>query len=351
MAVKLRLARHGRGKRPFYHIVAADARASRDGKFIEKLGTYNPLTVPATIELNDDATFEWLQKGAIPTNTVRAILAYRGLMFKKHLYRGVRKGAMTQEQADAKYQDFLAEKLERVRAHENKVAKAKDDAAQKVFEAETKKREAKEAEVAAKLAAASAAAAEATAAEAGDEPTSEADAISAAIAGGSGDDVVGITEAPAEEAKEEAPAEEAKAEEAPAEEAKEEAPAEEAKAEEAPAEEAKEEAPKEEPKAEEAPKEEAAAAPAADAKPDDLTKIEGIGPKIAETLNAAGIGSFADLASKSADDVKSILEAAEGNFAAHDPGTWPKQSGMAAEGKWDELKEWQDKLDGGKEPA
>lgn len=110
MAVKIRLQRRGRRKRPFYHIVVADARAPRDGRFIEKLGTYNPMTSPATIDLDRDAAFEWLMKGAQPTDTARAILRFKGVLYKKHLDRGVKKGALTQEQADAKYQAWIDEK-------------------------------------------------------------------------------------------------------------------------------------------------------------------------------------------------------------------------------------------------
>ncbi|MCL4114900.1 UNVERIFIED_CONTAM: hypothetical protein GTU68_036723 [Idotea baltica] len=100
MAVKIRLARRGRRKQPFYHIIVADARAPRDGKFIEKIGSYNPMTKPATIELDREQAFEWLQKGAQPTETARAILRFKGVMYKKHLQRGVSKGALSQEDAD-----------------------------------------------------------------------------------------------------------------------------------------------------------------------------------------------------------------------------------------------------------
>ena len=110
MAVKIRLQRKGRKKRPFYHIVVADARAPRDGRFIEKLGTYNPMTSPATIDLDRDAAFAWLMKGAQPTDTARAILRFKGVLYKKHLDRGVQKGALSQEQADAKYQAWIDEK-------------------------------------------------------------------------------------------------------------------------------------------------------------------------------------------------------------------------------------------------
>lgn len=110
MAVKIRLARRGRTKRPFYHIVIADARAPRDGKFIEQIGSYNPMTKPATIELDSDKAFEWLNKGAQPTDTARAILRFKGVMYRKHLARGVRKGAMTQEAADQLLTKWVAAK-------------------------------------------------------------------------------------------------------------------------------------------------------------------------------------------------------------------------------------------------
>ena len=126
MPVKIRLQRKGRRKRPFYHIVIADARAPRDGKFIEKIGTYNPMTVPATIELDRDSAYDWLMKGAQPTDTVRAILRFKGVLYRKHLQRGVAKGALTQEEADNKFEDWIAEKegtlAERRAAQEQKEA-------------------------------------------------------------------------------------------------------------------------------------------------------------------------------------------------------------------------------------
>ena len=116
MPVKIRLQRRGRKKSPFYHIVVADARAPRDGRFIEKLGTYNPMTKPATIELNRDSAYEWLMKGAQPTDTARAILRFKGVMYRKHLERGVKKGALTQEQAMEKYQAWIDVKEEKIAA-------------------------------------------------------------------------------------------------------------------------------------------------------------------------------------------------------------------------------------------
>ncbi|BDS11788.1 30S ribosomal protein S16 [Aureispira anguillae] len=114
MALKIRLQRKGRKKKPFYHIVAADARAPRDGKFIQKLGIYNPLTVPATIELDRDAAYDWLMKGAQPTDTARAILKFKGVYYKKHLQRGVSKGAFDQEAADKMLNEWLEAKEAKV---------------------------------------------------------------------------------------------------------------------------------------------------------------------------------------------------------------------------------------------
>ena len=126
MPVKIRLQRKGRRKRPFYHIVIADSRAPRDGRFIEKIGTYNPMTNPATIDLDRDAAFEWMGKGAQPTDTVRAILRFKGVMYRKHLQRGVSKGALTQEDADQKYQEWIDAKEGKVadRATASKQEKA-----------------------------------------------------------------------------------------------------------------------------------------------------------------------------------------------------------------------------------
>ncbi|MBS1950647.1 MAG: SSU ribosomal protein S16p [Cytophagales bacterium] len=141
--VKIRLARRGRKKLAMYDVVVADARSPRDGKFIEKIGTYNPLTVPASIVLQDDRAFHWLMVGAQPTDTIRAILSYRGVMYKKHLQVGVNKGALTQEQADTKLNDWLKAKQEKIQEKINHVAKSKADQAKSRKEAETKIREAR----------------------------------------------------------------------------------------------------------------------------------------------------------------------------------------------------------------
>lgn len=127
MPVKIRLARRGRKKRPFYHVVIADARAPRDGKFIQQIGSYNPMTKPATIELDREAAFDWLSKGAQPTDTVRAILRFKGVMYKKHLQRGVSKGAMTQEAADKLYEDWIANKDAKVASRFEETQKELED--------------------------------------------------------------------------------------------------------------------------------------------------------------------------------------------------------------------------------
>jgi len=123
MSVKIRLQRHGKKGKPFYSIVAADARAKRDGKFLEKIGTYNPNVNPAIIELDVDGAVNWLQSGAQPTDTAKAILSYKGAMLKNHLVGGVRKGALTQEQADAKFAAWLEEKAVRIAAKKDGLSK------------------------------------------------------------------------------------------------------------------------------------------------------------------------------------------------------------------------------------
>ncbi|WP_291275839.1 30S ribosomal protein S16 [Flavobacterium sp.] len=154
MSVKIRLQRHGKKGKPFYWIVAADARAKRDGKFLEKLGTYNPNTNPATIDLNIDKAAQWLFNGAQPTDTARAILSYKGALLKHHLDGGVRKGALTQEQADAKLAAWLEEKAGKVANKETGLAKAQADAKAAALKAE---KEANEKRIAAQAEAAKAA--------------------------------------------------------------------------------------------------------------------------------------------------------------------------------------------------
>ena len=173
MPTRIRLQRHGKKNQPFYHIVVADGRVPRDGKFIEKLGTYNPMTNPATIVLDVDKSVQWLKNGAQPSETARRILSYKGVLLKRHLQIGVEKGAISQEQADVKFNEWL-------QAKETKIANAKSENDTKLrnikkerLDAEKKANETKAAAVAAKRQAAAeaeaAAKAEAEAAAATEE--------------------------------------------------------------------------------------------------------------------------------------------------------------------------------------
>ncbi|HSD14736.1 MAG TPA: 30S ribosomal protein S16 [Flavobacterium sp.] len=172
MSVKIRLQRHGKKGKPFYWIVAADARAKRDGRFLEKIGTYNPNTNPATIDLNLDSAVQWLHNGAQPTDTARAILSYKGALLKHHLDGGVRKGALTQEQADAKLAAWLEAKAGTVDAKKAGLSKAEADAKAKALKAE---KEANEKRIAAQAEAAKAE--EATEEVAEEAATEEAPAV------------------------------------------------------------------------------------------------------------------------------------------------------------------------------
>ncbi len=136
MPVKIRLQRHGKKGKPFFWIVAADSRAKRDGKFLDKIGTYNPNTNPATIDLNLDSAVQWLHNGAQPTDTARAILSYKGALLKHHLDGGVRKGALTQEQADAKLAAWLDEKANKVNSKKEGLTKAQEKAKAEALKAE-----------------------------------------------------------------------------------------------------------------------------------------------------------------------------------------------------------------------
>ena len=143
MPVKIRLQRHGRSKRPFYHIVVADSRNRRDGKFIERIGDYNPLTIPATINLNVDRAFEWVMNGAQPTDTVRKMLTFKGVMYKKHLQRGVTKGAFDQEEADKRFNEWAEAKMSKVQERMALELKKIEDKRAKRNEDESAKRSAK----------------------------------------------------------------------------------------------------------------------------------------------------------------------------------------------------------------
>lgn len=180
--VKIRLARRGRKKLAMYDVVIADARAPRDGRFIEKIGTYNPLTVPAKIELNNDRAFHWLMQGAQPSDTVKAMLSYRGIMLKKHLQIGVIKGALTQEQADGKLADWLKSKESKIQATTDRFAQDKEARAKSRREAESKIREARAEAIRKKAEVAAAAEAQASATTEGAEATGEAATEAAAEA-------------------------------------------------------------------------------------------------------------------------------------------------------------------------
>ena len=150
MATKIRLQRHGKKGKPFYYIVVADARAPRDGRFIERVGSYNPNTNPATIDINFDKTLDWVNNGAQPTDTCRAILSYKGVMYKKHLQGGLKKGALTEEQVDSKFQAWLDQKEGKITGKKDSLTTAKQDARKAALAAEAKKKDEKAAAIAAK---------------------------------------------------------------------------------------------------------------------------------------------------------------------------------------------------------
>ena len=143
MPVKIRLARRGRKKAAMYDIVVADSKAPRDGRFIQKLGTYNPNTNPASINFDENKAFDWVMKGAQPTDTVKAMLSYKGILFKKHLQIGVAKGAITQEQADAKFNEWKETKEAKIQGKRDSLSQKKSDAAKAAFAAEQKVNEAR----------------------------------------------------------------------------------------------------------------------------------------------------------------------------------------------------------------
>jgi small subunit ribosomal protein S16 len=214
MSVKIRLARKGRKKQAYYHVVVADSRSPRDGRFIEKIGVYNPLTDPATIDINFEKALGWLQKGAQPTETCRAILKYKGVMIKKHLLEGVKKGAFDEAEADRRFNEWLKGKEETIELKKSGLEKLGEDARKKRLEAEKAIKEARAAEYAKKVAALAAEAEAAARAAAAPGTTEEAPA---------GETAEAVEETPAEVTAEAAAEPEAAAEEeAPAAEAKEE---------------------------------------------------------------------------------------------------------------------------------
>ena len=306
MSVKIRLQRRGRRKRPFYHIVIADSRAPRDGRFIQKIGTYNPMTKPATIDLDRDAAFDWLMKGAQPTDTARAILRFKGVMYRKHLQRGVSKGALTQEQADGKYQEWITDKdakvAERFAATAAEIRKFHADINGTVPEIKQPE----------------------------PEPTPEAESAPAA-------------EAPktlAEEAEAKAAAE-AQAEEAPSVEtapAAEEAPAETqtevaTPVEAAPAQEAA-------PAKEEAPTQETASS-GDDSFPfvDDVVLLDGVGDATAAKMKAEGVDKLSQLLDMSDEELNALATKVGGNA---EKGEWRAQAQEMKDGKGPRAKVDQD---------
>ena len=146
MPTKIRLQRFGKKGKPFYHVVIADSRAPRDGKYIEKIGIYNPNTNPTVIELDNDKALSWLQSGAVPTNTVNAILKYTGVVYKNHLLKGVAKGAFTEEVAEKRYLSWLNEKESKIQAKRDGLTASEVAEAKKILanEVEINKTRAKE---------------------------------------------------------------------------------------------------------------------------------------------------------------------------------------------------------------
>lgn len=181
MALRMRLQRHGKKNKPVYHIVVVDGRAPRDGKFIENIGTYVPTTNPATIDLNVDKALTWLHNGAQPSDTVNAILSYKGVLYKKHLLKGVTKGALTLEQAEAKFAAWIEEKEMRIKSKLNKIAQDSSSKAKEAMAAEVKIKEARAAELAKKLAEARKAEEEALAAMVAPEATPAEEAMEEAV--------------------------------------------------------------------------------------------------------------------------------------------------------------------------
>lgn len=198
MPTKIRLQRHGKKNYAYYHVVVADARAPRDGKYIERLGTYNPNDNPATIDINFDRALHWVKTGAQPTDTCRALLSYKGVIHKNHLDKGVVKGALTQEQADEKFAAWLKEKESKVDGKKDGLAKAAADKEKATLAAEKAINEKKAAEILLK-----------NTPPVEEAPAEEAPATEETPA----EEAAPVAEAPAEEAKEEAPAAEEKKEE------------------------------------------------------------------------------------------------------------------------------------------
>lgn len=196
--VKIRLQRHGRKRKPFYYIVAADQRAPRDGRFIERIGSYNPNTNPATIDLNLEAAVRWLQNGAVPTDTCRAILSYKGAIYKNHLLKGVAKGAFNEEEANKRFNAWLEQKGSIINSKVEGLAKAAADKAAADFKREEEVRASREKAIAEKLAPE----VEEVAEEATEEATEETSEVTAEVTEETTDEVES-TDEPVAEASEE----------------------------------------------------------------------------------------------------------------------------------------------------
>jgi len=205
MPVRIRLQRHGKKGKPFYWVVAADSRSKRDGKFLEKLGIYNPNTNPATVEIDVDSAVKWLQNGAQPTDTARTLLSRKGALLKHHLVKGVAKGALTEEQVEERFAAWLAEKDAANTAEISALNQEKEAAKAKALEAEKEANEKRAAEIAA---------ANAPEPEVVEEAAEE---VAEEVAEAPVAEEAATEEAPAEESSEEAPAEESSEEEKPAE--------------------------------------------------------------------------------------------------------------------------------------
>ena len=173
MATKIRLARHGKKGKPFYHIVTADSRAKRDGRYIERIGSYNPNTNPATIDIDFDRAMYWVGVGAQPTDTVRAMLSYKGVLYKNHLLNGVKKGALTNEQAEEKFAKWLSEKEAKIENKITSIAKEEDSAIKAKLASEKEKSEARAAALAEVVAEDTAAEVTEPASETTEEPAAE----------------------------------------------------------------------------------------------------------------------------------------------------------------------------------
>ena len=207
MSVKIRLQRHGKKGKPFYWVVAADARSKRDGRYLEKIGTYNPNTNPATLKIDVDSAVSWLQNGAQPTDTARNLLSEVGAMLKNHLVNGVKKGALKEEDVETKFEAWLADKASRNTAYVEKLSKAKADEKAKTLAAEKEVSEKRKADAEAAIAEQEAAAEEAAAEEAAAEEAAPEAAAEEAAPEAAAEEAA--PEAAAEEATPEAAAEEA----------------------------------------------------------------------------------------------------------------------------------------------